>query len=227
MKYLLVFYFWFNFIILYIYSFLLKRKKISVTKIGSRLGGWYVPLSWLNSKSICYCAGAGEDITFDLGLIKLKKGSVFCFDPTPRAKKHVLAHTKGVKKFNFLEYGLWNKNISLKFFAPVNPNHVSHSITNLHHTQSFFIGKCKRLQSIMKELHHQQLDLLKIDIEGAEYTVLNDMIKSSIFPRILCIEFDQPTSVLKTIKMMSKLEQHNYLLVKQDHFNFTFIHNPE
>ena len=57
--------------------------------IGSDYGGWITPMHLLNSTSICYCAGVGEDITFDLGLIERFGCHVFAFDPTPRAKIHL------------------------------------------------------------------------------------------------------------------------------------------
>ena len=40
-----------------------------IEKIGTDYGGWYIPTSLLDSDSICYCVGCGEDISFDLGLI--------------------------------------------------------------------------------------------------------------------------------------------------------------
>lgn len=69
------------------------KKYISKTnliheKLGTNYGIGVIPANFLNSQSICYCAGAGEDISFDLELIKKFRCKVFIFDPTPRAKKH-------------------------------------------------------------------------------------------------------------------------------------------
>src|SRR5437867_11219048 len=58
-------------------------------KVGSDLGGWYIPTHLLNSNAVCYCVGAGEDISFDLELVGRYGCSVFTFDPTPRALKHL------------------------------------------------------------------------------------------------------------------------------------------
>lgn len=43
----------------------------------------------------------------------------------------------------------------------------------------------------MKELGHTKIDLLKIDIEGAEYKVLASLIKDKVKPGVLCIEYDE------------------------------------
>src|SRR3954453_24062721 len=42
---------------------------LGLEKIGSGYGGWIVPTAKIDRDWTCYCAGVGEDITFDLGLI--------------------------------------------------------------------------------------------------------------------------------------------------------------
>ena len=42
----------------------------------------------MNENSVCYLAGAGEDISFDTLIAEKYHCNVFIFDPTPRAKKH-------------------------------------------------------------------------------------------------------------------------------------------
>ena len=37
----------------------------SIKKLGTSYGGWIVPTDMINKDAICYCAGAGEDISFD------------------------------------------------------------------------------------------------------------------------------------------------------------------
>ena len=39
----------------------------------------------------------------------------------------------------------------------------------------------------MRELNHSRLDLLKLDIEGAEFEVLNSMIEDGVDATVLCI----------------------------------------
>src|SRR6185436_1131907 len=61
---------------------------ITHKKLGTAYGGWYVPVSLLSTNSICYCVGAGEDISFEVELINQFNCNVYTFDPTPRARKH-------------------------------------------------------------------------------------------------------------------------------------------
>src|SRR5207248_3092074 len=46
-----------------------------------------------------------------------------------------------------------------------------------------------RLSTAMRELEHTRIDLLKMDVEGAEYAVLQDMLAGGIRPRQLLVEF--------------------------------------
>src|SRR5215217_3108537 len=45
-------------------------RRDDLRRLGSRYGGWTIPTSLLSSDSICYSAGVGEDVTFDLALIE-------------------------------------------------------------------------------------------------------------------------------------------------------------
>lgn len=191
---------------------------------GEKGADWWIPKNVVNSDFIFYSAGVGTNVSFDISLIKKYGLNVYAFDPTPKAidfvQKNILSK---FSKFIFIPIGLWNNNTQQRFYVPKSTTHVSHSIVNLQKTDNFFVAQCASLKTIMNLLNHKKIDMLKIDIEGAEYTVLNSMIKDNIFPRILCIEFDQPASLFKIMAMARRLLDHDYLLIKKDYFNFTFI----
>ena len=47
----------------------------------------------------------------------------------------------------------------------------------------------KRVQTFLSELKHSRIDLLKMDIEGAEYAVIDDLIACGIVVKQLLVEF--------------------------------------
>lgn len=165
--------------------------RIPREKIGSNYGGWIIPQGWLGENSICYCLGVGEDITFDLGLIERFGCDVYGFDPTPRAIAHVQRVAANIQKYHFSAIGIWKEETILKFYAPRNPGHVSHSVVNLQGTTEYFEAHCRRLSNIMRDNDHESLDLLKLDIEGAEYEVLNTLLTDRIRVKVLCVEYDE------------------------------------
>jgi len=160
-------------------------------RIGSDYGGWIVPVKGFSERSICYCGGAGEDISFDLELIERFRCQIFSYDPTPRAIVHVQELTTGNSNYHFFPVGLWDGDCVQKFYAPANESHVSHSILNLQQTNTYFEAKCQRIKKLMEENRHEHIDLLKIDIEGAEYKVLNSIIEDRLKIDVICVEFDE------------------------------------
>jgi FkbM family methyltransferase len=196
---------------------------LGLEKIGSEYGGWTVPTTLIGSDWICYCGGVGEDITFDLGLIRRFGSRVFAFDPTPRAIAFAAREAAAEPRFTFVPVGLWSEDTTLKFFAPRDPTHVSHSVLNLQKTDSFFMGSCRSLTSLMVELGHRRIDLLKLDIEGAEHRVIGSMLRSAIRPTVLCTEIDQPVPLLRFVATMRRIRSAGYTLVAVDKWNFTFV----
>ena len=166
-------------------------KQGNLTQLGTDQGGWVVPTNRLNSDSICYLAGCGEDISFDLALIDQFGCDAYAFDPTPRAIEYVRSKTTDNAKYHFQEIGLWDSEDTLEFFVPANPDHVSHSLVNLQKSTDSIRVDVKRLSTLMGQLGHQKIDLLKLDIEGAEYKVLDSIIEDQIDIGILCVEFDE------------------------------------
>jgi FkbM family methyltransferase len=76
------------------------------------------------------------------------------------------------------------------FYPPKNPNHVSHSLQKHRGVQSKGVeAEFRRVSTIMKQLNHDCVDLMKMDIEGAEYDVIADIAKSDLCINQLCVEF--------------------------------------
>lgn len=206
-------------------------------RLGTRYGGWIVLANCgLSTDSVCYSAGAGEDISFDCALAERFRCRVRIIDPTPRAIQHFNNLEKAVMtrerfpvnnstahyytitaedfgRLRFLPIGLADKDAELKFFLPKNPAHVSCSTMNLQKTDEYFTAKCFCLASIMRQQGDVSIDMLKIDIEGAEYTVIKDMVASSLLPRLLLIEFDEVHTPLDS-NAGKRISQYIDLLVR-------------
>src|ERR1043165_8034095 len=67
-------------------------------RLGTAYGGWIIPTNCgLSGDSVCYSAGAGEDISFDCALVQRCHCQVRVIDPTPRAIQHFDKLEKAVK----------------------------------------------------------------------------------------------------------------------------------
>ena len=221
-------------------------------KLGTDYGGWLIPKKIsLNENSIVYSGGAGEDISFDLKLQDKYNCWIIIIDPTKKAIKHYEEvkifykdnnfkftgniqkdYIQNIKNLNvdfnkiiFLDIGLYNKKDLLKFYKQDNSNYVSQSLENNMFGNNYDIVKVDTIKNIMNELNHNNIDLLKLDIEGSECDVLDKMLDDNILPKYLCIELDllikNKDFNKKTEKICKRLQIFGYKILKNDNLNIT------
>jgi FkbM family methyltransferase len=166
----------------------------------------------LGKQATIYSFGIGTDISFDLELIGKFGVQVHAFDPTPRS----LAWLKTQQipaGFHVHQYGVAACDGMLKFAPPKSPLHVSHTIVRSAGSEHPIWAPVRRITTIMKDLGHDSIDLLKMDVEGAEYAVLHDVLENSIPVRQLCVEFHhrwREIGASRTRDAISALRSHGY-----------------
>jgi FkbM family methyltransferase len=161
---------------------------LPVRVLGTDYGGWPVIEDSLSSESSVYSFGVGQDISFDLALIAEYGCKVAAFDPTPRSMAWVESQNTP-DLFQFYPVGLSDANQVLSFYAPVQEDFVSYSVSKRTDNQERVELPVKPLDEIMLDLDDTKIDFLKMDIEGSEYPAITDMIRKEIFPAQLCVEF--------------------------------------
>ncbi len=171
--------------------------------LGTAYGGCHVPGALLGPESACLCFGAGEDISFEEQVADTFGSRVHIFDPTPRAISYCtrrIAGRRGGGQITFHPVGVWSANGTLRFYAPANPEHVSHSILNMNRGPGeFFEAECFTPRTLMKRLEIDRVDLVKLNIEGAEYEVVRALLSEGVRPVVLCVTYDE---------MHSQLDRH-------------------
>ena len=224
-------------------------------RLGTKYGGWIIPKEMdLNENSIVYSVGVGEDISFDMLLSDKYKCHIVLVDPTKRAKIHydevVYFYEKNkwkmsgdiqedyygimyplkpdLKKIEFIELGLWDKKDTLKFYKQNNDQYVSQSlIEGLFGDESDEVC-VDTLKNMMEERGHDAIDILKLDIEGAEIKVLENMLNENIYPKYVCVEFDLylkgKDKNNETAAIIKRLEE-KYTIVANERGNVTFKYN--
>jgi FkbM family methyltransferase len=176
-------------------------------------GYWVVPSSLLGPESVCYLAGTGTDISFDQALIDRFGCTVHAFDPVPAAAAYVEVAARHEPRFIFHPVGLWSKDMSLSFHAPARTGWVSHSATNIHETGVAFEMPARSVKSLMTELHHDHVDLLKLSVEGSEFEILKSLKRDGVTPTIICVEFAQPAAVDAAVDAYRRLLSSGYSAV--------------
>ena len=156
--------------------------------LGNRGAAWTFCPEGLSEGSVVYSLGVGEDISFDLDLIQRFGVTVHAFDPTPRSVTFIRAQVLA-DQFVFHPYGVAAQDGVRRFTPPKNARYVSHTLLQRESSRGAIEVPVQRLSTIMRTLGHTRIQLLKMDIEGAEYQVLNDLLDSELEVEQLLVEF--------------------------------------
>jgi len=190
------------------------QTKLNTATLGNKGAAWTVYAAVIQKNSIIYSIGAGTDISFDLEMIRLFDVKIHVFDPTPKSVNWVRNEMKKegfpVSQFNFSAYGLSDYNGKATFVLPENPEHVSAKFAsdNLLKDREIEV-EVRTLQRLMEMNGHTQIDVLKMDIEGAEYEVITDILKSGTPIKQWCIEFHHRFEEVGIAKTKEALDQLN------------------
>jgi FkbM family methyltransferase len=139
--------------------------------------------------------------------------------------------------FILINNALYNiDNKELKFFAPPNKKHVSYSLNNRQNdykeTGVYIKVKTITVKSILNKFNIENLEMIKLDIEGAAVEVILNMLEDKIFPQQILVEFDElnkatEISLDRFFDCHYKILSNNYKLVKtsSEFPNFLYIKN--
>lgn len=184
---------------------------MKLVKHGSNYGSWSLPENAINENSIVYSFGVGEDISFDVAIMNRYNPFIYLFDPTPRAKTffdkiknlsesndsyydevqdyNYILNEMLFDKTSFNNYGLSNVCKNVKMYFPTNEAHVSLSEFEKGKSNEGIFLDLKDLKTVMSENNHDKIDVLKMDIEGSEFDVIDFILENSIDVKHLLIEF--------------------------------------
>lgn len=208
------------------------RLKTDVKIPLERFGAWWVCTGMLSEGGIVWSLGVGEDIDLDLALIRLKNMEVHAFDPTPNSVDF-LQQQPLPASLHFHPWAVGASDGSM-FFYPRQLRDGTHSqtmytlVADPAVKQDRLEVPVKSIATITQTLGHSEIDVFKMDIEGAEYDVLQGLLGSTLRPRQLLIEFHHRHAGLdpsQTVAAVSDLREAGYALadISSTGREFTFL----
>lgn len=162
------------------------ERYVEVRWLGSKYGAWPIPFGVVGTNPLVLSFGIGTDISFDLAMIERFGARVFAFDPTPRSIEW-LRQQKLPDGFTYFSFGVGSSDGTARFLLPDREDFVS--FKKAGSTLAGIELPVRRVKTIMEELNIPAADIIKMDIEGFEYEVLEDMIECQIMPSVLLVEF--------------------------------------
>ena len=165
-------------------SFLKPTYETDLIRIGqAKDGGYLIPQKSLEHTKILYSFGLEADWSFEEDFYNRTKSKVYCYDHTVNWKFFFKLALFRPKKnlFKFFQYK--------KFFDKKNKFHIEKMICPTgSYGFSLNENSLADLDSIIKNTTDKEI-FLKIDIEGHEYRILNQIKKYSTAINCLAIEF--------------------------------------
>ena len=207
---------------------------------GTSYGGWVVNPELIRADSVVYSFGLGEDVSFDLSLIETYGVEVHGFEPDPRSLRWLAAQALPTS-FNVYALALAERDGRASLFPqrpPAPDGTLSASRTLLSDIRPDAPAReienveVHRLRTVMSMLGHERVDVLKMDIEGAEYGVIDDLLASAIPVGQLLVEFHHRLRTLsraQTRRAIRTLASHGFrpFFVSSQLTEFSFLGEQE
>ncbi|WP_267428636.1 FkbM family methyltransferase [Methylobacterium sp. GC_Met_2] len=194
--------------------FLKVDRNINRIRLGSNYGGWFICPDVLSSKLKVnvISIGIGRDITFDLALIEMFGATVHAFDPTPLSIEWVNSQAlpKGLYTH---QIGIAAAEGEIEFGLPLKDGWDSYSAFN----KSRGSVRCPvtTLNGILEIAGSREIDIFKMDIEGSEFEVIDEMSFNDFRPGQILVEFHYNSDAVSkthidTISRVEKLRNIGY-----------------
>ena len=192
----------------------LAREKLhaapGLVSLGSAYGGWTIPGDLLEPSSLCYCVGAGGDVSFDLALIERYGATVRAFDAVADYVEQANEQAGGEPGFSIRQAAIATSDGPLRMQITHDQSSRSVSPAGLYDSREYVELPGRTLPSLMAELGDEQIDLLKLDIEGGEYDVLPTIDMRALGVRIFATQLHHNGSVADARAIIAQLRRNGY-----------------
>jgi FkbM family methyltransferase len=182
------------------------------------LSQWTIVTRGMGPEAVIYSGGVGEDITFEQELIRRFGVKIHIFDPSPVAVRTISLANSDRLLF---------KSVGLS--ASANGNF---SVGGGSGDSTWFKAggsESRPLTTLIREMEengHDFIDLLKIDIEGFEYEVLESCLAERIPIKQICVEFHDffpEIPKARTKGMIRALKSRGFDLIHRHRHDHTFL----
>ena len=181
-------------------------------------GGYVVSLNSVINSNYLISFGLGLDWSFELDYLELnKKGRVLIYDHTINFKTFLYPLIKCVKRFLTLRKNIkevkGRLNDLFSYYTFINKKKVNYFSKKIGKVAS---KKDESLKNILQKNPLIKKFILKVDIEGSEFSIIDDIIHFSNNINMLIIEFHDLDRQEKKF--------HKEILKLTNHFDIIHIH---
>lgn len=182
---------------------------------GTPYGGWALPADTVQPGWVCYSVGAGGDVSFDAALLE-QGATVRAVEPVAEyVERARSALGDGAGRYTILEAALHGTDEPLRMRRHQDADSQALASTGLYETGEFVTVRGRTLGSLMAEFGDERIDLLKIDVEGAEYELVPTLDLQALGVRVLLIQVHHNQGLAAGRRLIDVIRAKGYRYVGQ------------
>jgi len=186
-----------------------------IVELGTAYGGWKFPEGSVRAGQVCYCIGAGGDISFDLELMRRYGALVRAVDPVEAYEARALEAAGEDPRFAFRRAALTTIDGPVRMQSHHEPDSSSLSAAGLYYTDDWTEVPGLTLPTLMREFGDDHIDLLKVDVEGIEYELIPRLDLVGLGVRVFAIQLHHTGTVAQARALIDGLRRQGFSLVAQ------------
>lgn len=175
-----------------------------------RSGGFEVPADRLGPDSVVYVAGAGKDGGVAPGLVARFDCLVHLHDPDPRAAEQVARFAAREPRVSFQPTALWDSDSTLTVHSARLGGYLSHRPADPIGSPDSFTAPAVSLSGLLQAAGHDHVDLLCIASSGAEFRLVDHVLRVPIDVGALCVRWAQPAPLERVLESLGRLREAGY-----------------
>ncbi|MFT5259771.1 MAG: FkbM family methyltransferase [Saprospiraceae bacterium] len=196
---------------------------------GDRTGMWPLYSAFPNKGGLIYSFGVGNNLSWELELLENYPAQIFTYDPTPASIDWVASQLLP-EGLNFSPIGLADFCGDVNFFIPRREGRFNYSVVKRggKYPNQTIACQVQDLATVAKFNKHTKINVLKLDIEGAEMTALPNALNAGIEIEQILVELHYNyagVTFSKTVELINSLFDHGYDLfwISSRAYEFGFV----
>ncbi|MEW6689103.1 MAG: FkbM family methyltransferase [Pseudomonadota bacterium] len=206
-------------------------------RLGTRYGGWWLDRNLVRADPLLVDCGLGRDISFASAFLTRFGGTVIGVEANPAALAWCAQHSP--PGMHLRDAAFWTRaGETLAFHLPRPleqlPNGADGVSGSLLASHAYVAGGEPRrvtttdLEQVLAEAGREDCDVLKLDIEGAEYEVLEDLLARGLLGkcRQLLVEFHHGVTaraLAETERVVEAVRAAGFRLAHVEGRNYSFF----
>lgn len=192
-------------------------------RLGSDYGGWAVPADLIDETSTVYSGGAGHDVSFDVEILARFGARVRSFDPIERHLHGALERAGESSTYSVRHVAIAPADGPIIVWGSDDPDTGHVAADERYRGGRSFVVDGKTVATLARELEDERVDLLKIDIEGAEYDVVDTLDLGALGVRVFCVGLHATVPIKRALALVEAVQAQGFVLAARHDLDLSFI----